>query len=154
VEVDASETLARAVGLRGDRRYWDPFKTRAQLDTCYQSTVIHNAWSVSKVTTSWKSYGVVQGVMWRLPKKMFTDLGGRLTGSIALTFIPSHIQQKNAVCQEPTQLEPGSVLAHAVVFGPFGSNQRAVWARAQNAFISLQIAPRIPTNPRPSGNAG
>jgi len=32
--------------------------------------------------------GVMQGVVWTLPKSMFAELGGRLTGGLAVSFLP------------------------------------------------------------------
>jgi hypothetical protein len=31
----------------------------------------------------------MQGVVWAIPKEMFEYLGGRLTGSLAVSFIPT-----------------------------------------------------------------
>lgn len=94
-------------------------------------------WSVGKVTSS-THLGVMQGVMWTLPKKMFTEMGSRLTGSLALSFIPSLRQQKGTVFNATPNFQPGPILAHAVVYGP----QAEIWAPSSvRDFIELQIAP-------------
>ena len=50
-------------------------------------------WSAGKVAFGNKDHGgVAQGVMWTLPPSMFQELGGRLTGSLALTMIPDRKQ--------------------------------------------------------------
>jgi hypothetical protein len=47
-------------------------------------------WYVEKVTVPPSAHhGVMQGVVWAIPKDMFALLGGRLTGSLALSFIPA-----------------------------------------------------------------
>ncbi len=95
------------------------------------------AWSVGKVTFGSKR-GVMQGVMWTLPGKMFTELGGRLTGSLALSFIPARTQGK-----EPADVpvfEPRAILAHAVVYGPRGD----IWVPGPRDFVRLQVAPTLP----------
>jgi hypothetical protein len=103
-------------------------------------------WSVGKVTTPWQDVGVVQGVMWTLPKKMFTELGGRLTGSLALSFIPSQRQQGAEVGAAAPTFGQGAVLAHAVVYGP---GDRHLWAPAQNRFVTLHVHPRAADVPQP-----
>lgn len=47
-------------------------------------------WYAEKVTVPPAArHGVMQGVVWAIPREMFELLGGRLTGSLALSFIPS-----------------------------------------------------------------
>lgn len=99
-------------------------------------------WSVRKVTFG-SGQGVMQGVMWSLPRQMFVELGGRLTGSIAVSFTPSRVQQDDTAFGGDPVYQPKSILAHAVVYG---ANDRQVWAPAEpRRFIKLQIAPRAPT---------
>ena len=51
-------------------------------------------WSATKVTFGNREHGgVMQGVVWTLPKSMVHELGGRLTGSLAVSFIPDNNQQ-------------------------------------------------------------
>lgn len=70
-------------------------------------------WSVGKVTFGHDDEqhqdrsGVMQGVVWKLPAKMFTDLGGRLTGSLAVSYIPCQLQGDSAATTtEELRLEP------------------------------------------------
>jgi hypothetical protein len=50
-------------------------------------------WYVEKVSTGYsKARGVMQGVMWILPWDMFEDLGSRITGSLAVSFVPNRRQ--------------------------------------------------------------
>jgi hypothetical protein len=75
------------------------------------------AWYVGKVTTKWNS-DTLQGIMWTLPRKMFTHLGGRITGSLAVSFIPFQVQQAGAIraaTDEPIFL-PQPIRAHARIY--------------------------------------
>lgn len=105
------------------------------------------AWSVGKVTFG-SQQGVMQGVMWELPKKMFAELGGRITGSIAISYIPSQIQQSDAVAAGDPIFHPQAILVHAVVYGPNGD----IWAPGQREFIKLFVAPRAPMSATPTNN--
>ncbi len=105
-------------------------------------------WSVGKVAYLRPDTGVLQGITWTLPKKMFTVLGGRLTGSIALSFIPARYQggeAANAAQDEQPmnpQLERLPVLTHAVVYGP---DNEEVWRPAQDKFVELYVLPKLST---------
>lgn len=96
-------------------------------------------WAATKVAFKRKGGGVMSGVEWALPASMFRELGGRLTGSLAVTFFPVR-QQAADVGPEAPDLRPGSALAHAVVHGPGG---KADWAPGENTFVELKIEPRI-----------
>jgi hypothetical protein len=94
-------------------------------------------WYVDKVTTAGvPDRGVMQGVMWSIPKEMFVSLGGRLTGSIAVSFIQSHVQDK-----EGTAPEPASLYGHAIVNAQ-GQAHRV--PSASNRFVKLRISPQLP----------
>ncbi len=95
-------------------------------------------WSVSKVTMREVEQGVMQGVMWTLPRKMFTELGSRLTGSLALSFIPSQRQGKQGAATGMPRFDPGDILAHTVVRGPDDD----IWAPSQTQFVALRIHPQ------------
>ena len=103
-------------------------------------------WSVGKVAYLRPDAGVFQGVTWTLPKKMFTVLGGRLTGSIALSFIPARHQGGEATGdpqgQQPPSLQRLPALAHAVVYGP---QDEEVWRPAQDEYVELYLSPKLPT---------
>jgi len=115
--------------------------TIAKLQVNSVPQVADFAWSVGKITATQAPYGVLQGIMWTLPKRMFTDLGSRLTGSIALSFIPSHVQQVGVVEQGVPPLQSLPVLAHAVVYQPNGMTED-IWVPGLQRFVELQIEPR------------
>ncbi len=90
-------------------------------------------WYVEKVTVPpSKSHGVMQGIVWAIPREMFELLGGRLTGSIAVSFVPTTSPTESVWAPRPLP-----ILAHA---GVYGDNQTA-WVPAQNQFVELQISP-------------
>jgi hypothetical protein len=100
-------------------------------------------WSVGKVAYLRPDAGVMQGITWTLPKKMFTVLGGRLTGSIALSFIPARYQggEVATAAQGEQAFERLPVLTHAVVYGP---QEEEVWGPAQDQFVELYVLPQMP----------
>ena len=99
-------------------------------------------WSATKVTFGNKEHGgVMQGIVWTLPASMFAELGGRLTGSLAVSFIPDQQQIPNQVATASPKLEQQALLAHAVVYGPGGDEH---WAPEKQGFIRLAISPRLP----------
>jgi hypothetical protein len=94
-------------------------------------------WYVEKVTFGpSKSHGVMQGVVWALPKQMFERLGGRLTGSLALSFIATQSQDS---MDEEWGPEPLPMLAHAVIY----ADGKQTWVPAQNKFVELLLAPKV-----------
>ena len=97
------------------------------------------SWSAGKVTFG-SPRGVMQGVMWTLPRTVFHRLGGRLTGSLALSFIPARRHHPPA---EGTSPIPLKALAHAVVYGSDGTKH---WIPDDppdgRAFVALQLSPR------------
>ncbi|MHB8394351.1 MAG: hypothetical protein ACYDC5_07595 [Candidatus Dormibacteria bacterium] len=98
-------------------------------------------WYVEKVTFGSETRGLMQGVVWALPKEMFIKLGGRLTGSVALSFIPS-VPVNVSGPWTPKRLP---MLAHACVYADGGEH----WVPAKNDFIELPIAPALPPGARP-----
>lgn len=83
--------------------------------------------------------GVMAGVSWVLPRSMLQTLGSRLTGSLAVSFIPCRPQQPG---QERGQFRPQAApaLAHAVVY----ADGKEHWAPASNEFVELTINPQVP----------
>ncbi|MGA8353469.1 MAG: hypothetical protein WB698_04805 [Solirubrobacteraceae bacterium] len=101
-------------------------------------------WSAGKVAFGNKDHGgVAQGVMWTLPASMFRELGGRLTGSLAVSFIPDRRQPPDTVSAVTPQPEPRALLAHAVVYSPEG-HEHDHWAPTDRSFVHLRLAPRLP----------
>jgi hypothetical protein len=94
-------------------------------------------WYVDKVTTAGvQGRGVMQGVMWSIPRTMFETLGGRLTGSLAVSFIRSHSQGA-----PDDSIKPASLYGHAVV----NAKSEKHWVpSAQNRFVELTITPKLP----------
>ena len=66
---------------------------------------------------------------------MFELLGGRLTGSLALSFLPAA-----AVGRTAWEARTRPMLAHAAVY----ADGETCWVPAQNKFIELPLAPRAP----------
>jgi hypothetical protein len=101
-------------------------------------------WSAGKVTFGSKEqHGVMQGVMWTLPKAMFELLGGRLTGSLAVSFIPSRPQSSVAAREWTPQAAP--LLGHAVVYVDHGKK----WVPGSSAFVELSLSPSIAKTTQP-----
>ncbi len=102
-------------------------------------------WSTGKVTfRSKEEHRVMQGVVWTLPKAMFELLGGRLTGSVAVSFIPSRPQSLGT--GEQWALKPAKLLAHAVVYADHGQK----WGPGRSDFVEMILSPRLtPVTPAP-----
>jgi len=93
-------------------------------------------WYVEKVTAPPSAdHGVMQGVVWAIPREMFELLGGRLTGSLPLTFIPTR-----AAGQPSWTAQTLPMLAHAAVY----ADGQTTWMPAQNRFVQLPLSPRVP----------
>jgi hypothetical protein len=82
----------------------------------------------------------MQGVVWAIPKEMFKVLGGRLTGSLALSFIPA------GTADDQSSWQPRSLpmLAHSIVY----ADGEASWVPAQNRFVELLLSPSEPDRVR------
>jgi hypothetical protein len=100
-------------------------------------------WSVEKVSRLTK-YGLMQGVTWNIPKKLFRKLGGRLTGSLAVCFIPSQRQQSIEDLQRQAEYHPQPLLAQAVL-GLAHHERRYIPAQSNPSspddFLELYVAP-------------
>lgn len=93
-------------------------------------------WYMEKVTFGAAGdHGVMQGVVWAIPKEMFESLGGRLVGSLAVSFIPT-------ASGDTTKWEPAarSLLAHAVVY----AEGKHSWVPGQSRFVELTLSPKPP----------
>ena len=69
---------------------------------------------------------------------MFELLGGRLTGSLAVSFIPTA-----SAAGAAWQPEPLSALAHAAVY----ADGETLWVPAQNKFVELALSPKATPGP-------
>ena len=91
-------------------------------------------WYVEKVTVpAAHSHGVMQGVVWAIPNEMFELLGGRLTGSLAVSFVPTA-----TAVDEPWRPQSLPLLAHAVVY----ADGTTSWVPTQNQFVELLLSPK------------
>jgi hypothetical protein len=108
-------------------------------------------WSATKVTHGRPPDKVMQGVVWNLPQSVFTRLGSRITGSLALSFIPAHIQEPGTALKQPVAPQPAAIQAHAVIYGP---DNKKLWAPGPgtNEWLCLTVEPIDPTNPEPLAN--
>jgi hypothetical protein len=52
-------------------------------------------WCVQKVDQYMQDAGLLHGVKWTIPKKLFVEFGSRLTGSIAVNVIPAILQSSS-----------------------------------------------------------
>jgi hypothetical protein len=77
--------------------------------------------------------------MWQLPKAMFRLLGGRLTGSLAMSFIPAPYQGVG-----PQTPQPMKALAHAVLYHQNGTKSWLPNHPDGRDFVELSIRPRLP----------
>jgi len=64
-------------------------------------------WSAAKTACVWKKE-TMTGVAWSLPKSMFEELGGRITGTLAVIFVPAREQNPDAASSESV----GSASSH------------------------------------------
>jgi hypothetical protein len=114
-------------------------------------------WSVSKITHKRaKTPGYMQGIKWTLPKKMLLELGDRLTGSVAVSFISSQIQQAGTTPDgnQSPEFAPGAILARTeihlqnqktpIYVPSLDENPSDNEEHSEKAYISLQIKPRAP----------
>ena len=92
-------------------------------------------WYVEKVTFGAAAgHGVMQGVMWAVPKEMFEHLGGRLTGSFAVSFVPT---SSGDATSKPKALP---MFAHAVI----NADGDRSWVPTQSQFVELTLSPKRP----------
>lgn len=102
-------------------------------------------WFVQKVVSVQKD-GLLQGVKWSISKKLFVELGSRLTGSIAVNIIPSRLQSSSRRSEDEAgdlQLKPLPVRAAAVMYlhpQRFGKDERI--PLPSEGFLELEIEPR------------
>lgn len=94
-------------------------------------------WSVGKVAFGSEVHGPMQGVMWQLPRTLFELIGGRLTGSLAISFIPAPVQGQPE--SAPRQV---NALAHAVLYHQDGSESWLAPTGTAESFVELQISPQ------------
>jgi len=96
-----------------------------------------DAWSVDKVSCQ-SQYGLMQGVRWHIPKKLFHKLSGRLTGSLAVCFIPSQVQHSMEDIQRKEVFLSKPLLVRAVLNQ---SHHSPFYLPSKSEFVELHIAP-------------
>ncbi|MGC9222157.1 MAG: hypothetical protein ACP5H2_12600 [Solirubrobacteraceae bacterium] len=102
------------------------------------------AGAVSKVTTVSESGGVAYGVRWTLPKLMFRELGSRITGTVAVSFVP--VTRQGDAAQPP---QTGHIRAHASI-SPRG--EPPIWVPSQSGFLALEVTPKLPASREPASH--
>jgi hypothetical protein len=101
---------------------------------------------VQKVASVQKD-DLLQGAKWTISKKLFVELGSRLTGSIAVSIIPSRLQSSSEKSGEESggiQLRPLPVRAAAVMHlhpQHLGKDERV--PLPSEGFLELKIEPRV-----------
>lgn len=140
--------LSSAAGLvpgGAEASKWLDVVAKLQVSSLPQSGNLK--WSVEKVTFG-SPNGVMQGVVWTIPRAVFQRLGGRLTGSLAVSFISAHHQDSESdEGKARASYGQGNVLAHAVVYG---ADNKHWWSPVGDGegrgFIHLSLSPRSPNN--------
>jgi hypothetical protein len=99
-------------------------------------------WSVQKVTQHTQGEGLLQGVKWIIPKRMFAELGSRLTGSIAVSVIPSIMQYspQEAGDIQPRRLPIRGTAAMSLHPG-WRLESKPILLPPKDSFLELQIQP-------------
>lgn len=107
-----------------------------------------------------KKNDLLQGIKWTISKKLFAELGPRLTGSIAVTIIPSKLQSPSEGSEEEPgdiQLMPMPIRAAAVMHlhPPLGLGKGERVHLPKEGFLKLKIQPRTSgIRPDRDSNAG
>jgi hypothetical protein len=104
-------------------------------------------WSVEKVTFGGDGHEVLQGVAWNLPASLLAAQGGRLTGSLAVSVMPTPRQAQAGQPASGPAVTPRAARAHA---GIYPKDTEAIWVPGPDArtFIELMIAPELPGTAR------
>jgi hypothetical protein len=98
-------------------------------------------WWVQKVVRHVNGEGLVHGVRWVLPKKLFVELGTRLTGSIAISVVPAELQSDTGEIERDS-LERRPIRAAAVIHAhPAILRQGKVISLPERGFLELQVQP-------------
>jgi hypothetical protein len=98
-------------------------------------------WSVQKVARHVSGEGLLHGVRWTLPKKLFVELGTRLTGSIAISMVPSELQSDTAKTERDS-FERRPIRATAVIHAhPAILREGKAVSLPERGFLELQVQP-------------
>jgi hypothetical protein len=99
-------------------------------------------WCVQKIDQYIQGEGLLHGVKWTIPKKLFVEFGSRLTGSIAVNVIPAMLQSSVA---ESDYIQPRRLPIRATaVMNPHPRHLRGSEPIQLPAagFLELEIEPR------------
>jgi hypothetical protein len=104
-------------------------------------------WSAAKTACVWNRE-TMTGVAWSLPKSMFEELGGRITGTLAVIFVPVREQNPEAASSEPVDPKPRQILARAVVHGSqsIPAPPDTDDSPDRHDYLKLCITPTLPTS--------
>lgn len=94
----------------------------------------HFDWSVEKVAVPGRTSqasGRLDGVLFNIPRSMFELLGGRVTGSVAVSFV-----------QTGDELRAGELLAHACIRADDGAETWLPGGGSPSVFLPLGLKPR------------
>ncbi len=93
-------------------------------------------WYVERITVAATAgHGVMHGVVWAIPKDMFELLGGRLSGSLALSLVPTASTDPNSAWRPLTL----PMLGQAVVY----ADGDCRWVPAHDQFVELPLSPKM-----------
>jgi hypothetical protein len=101
-------------------------------------------WCVQRVVQHVQGEGLLYGVKWTIPKKLFIEFGSRLTGSIAVNIIPSMLQTSSA---ESDYVQPRRLPARAAALMHLhprngAQNEPIRLPTREEEFLELAIEPR------------
>lgn len=102
-------------------------------------------WSVQKVARHISGEGLVHGVKWILPRKMFVELGTRLTGSIALSIVPAELQSDSSKNKRYSP-QRRSIRATAVIHehpAIMREGRPLISLPEPGGFLELQVQPKL-----------
>lgn len=100
-------------------------------------------WSVAKMTQKIEAVPT-QAVLWQIPRNVFTTLGGRVTGSLAVSFIPDKQQSGGVVSESPPALEQGDIACQVLILTKDGGEYHAPRGSDGNDYIKLAVEPQMP----------
>jgi hypothetical protein len=114
-------------------------------------------WSVAKITclTDGNNSAPYQGIAWRIPSNAFEVIGGRLTGSVAVSFVPAVRQTgANSLTYDSAMFGSMPILCTAVVHAEEFAN---LWLPSGHTagelpdveadFLRLDVDPQAPAAP-------
>ena len=96
-------------------------------------------WSVEKTARHDRSGRLLEGIEWALPPNTFDVLGGRVSGSVALTFMQAQLGEET----DPTP-RGGQIMARAFVWCEDHAHRIPDKPEPDEDYLELAITPRYP----------